>query len=112
EVEDGEFGAQVEGVVVGDFGDEDLDEDLWHGSVQGLEDLLHALLVLGGGGDEQGVGVGVGDDVNLSGELGDGGAGAADAAAAAESAAVAAEVVAPEPAAAEPAAPKPAAAEA
>ena len=56
-------------VVVGDFGDQHLDQHLGHGPVQLVDDRLDLVFVFGGGGDQQGVGVGVGDDEDLAGEL-------------------------------------------
>src|SRR5206468_5644659 len=75
-VENRKLCADVEVVVVRDLGDEDFDEHLGDGTVEIVEDRLDALVILRRGADEQGVGIGIGDDGDLAGEIG-GGLGAA-----------------------------------
>ena len=52
------------------FSDENFDQNLSDGSIEGVDNLAHLILIFGGGGDEKGIGVLIGDDVNLSDEVG------------------------------------------
>ena len=52
-----------------DFGNQHLDQDLRDGFVEFVDHLLDAIHVLGVRRDNQGIGVGLGDDGNLSGQF-------------------------------------------
>ncbi len=55
-----------------DLGDEHLDEDLGDGLIEIVDDLADLFLKFGGGGDEERVGVEIGDDEDFAGEFIDG----------------------------------------
>ena len=64
-VQDGEVHPPVGGIVVRHFSDQHLDQHLRHRPIQLLDNVVDGFLVLGRGRDDEGIGVDVGDDVNL-----------------------------------------------
>src|SRR2546423_819492 len=67
-VEDGEVDAEVGGVIVRHFGHKYFDKDLRNGMVQRGDDVLDLLLVFDGCGDQERIGVLIGNDIDLAGE--------------------------------------------
>ena len=55
--------------LVRDFCDQHFDQHLRHGAVEFFNDLLDLVLIFAGRGDEQGIGIGVGDDKDLAGQF-------------------------------------------